>query len=149
MVFGFQTGRGLFSFHPFGRFHTVRGWSRPALKIFAALSNIGIDFLEPGMVLARDVRGGSGLVLLGAGAEITERHIQIFRSWGVSEIEVKGTDQDALNTQFLHKLDVEKQAAVDRELDRMFQHNDLLDPVIEELRRICLARETLRASGKV
>lgn len=113
------------------------------------MGHLSIDFLEPGMVLARDVRGSTGIVLLGAGAEISERHIEIFRRWGVTDVEIKGTDQDALNTQVLLKLDSEKQAAIERELDRLFQHNDPSDPVIEELRRICLARETVRAAGQI
>lgn len=100
------------------------------------------------MVLARDVRAASGMVLLGAGVEITERHIQIFRSWGVSEVEVKGTDQESLNTQILSRLDADKRAQVERELNRLFQHNDPLDPVIEELRRVCLTRESARLAGK-
>ncbi len=88
------------------------------------------------------------MVLLGAGVEISERHIQIFRSWGVPEVEVKGTDQETLNTQILLKLDADKRAQVEQELDRLFQHNDPHDPVIEELRRICLTRESLRLVGK-
>lgn len=112
------------------------------------MGTLAIEFVEPGMVLSRDVRGSSGLVILGAGAEITERHIQIFKSWGVNEVEVKGADQDAANTQFLSKLDDEKRKRIERELDRLFQHNDPTDPVIEELRRICLARESLRAAGQ-
>jgi hypothetical protein len=112
------------------------------------MGTLGVDFLEPGMVLARDVRDGNGIVLLGAGVEINARHIQIFRSWGVSEVEIKGTDQNVLNTQILLKLDSEKRARIEKELDRLFQHNDPLDPVIEELRRVCLARETARVAGQ-
>lgn len=112
------------------------------------MGSLAVDFLEPGMVLARDVRGSNGLVLLGAGVEISERHIQIFRSWGVGEVEIKGPDQAALNTQILLRLDAEKRLLIERELDRLFQHNDPLDPVIEELRRICLTQETIRAVGQ-
>jgi hypothetical protein len=112
------------------------------------MGSLGVDFLEPGMVLARDVRASSGVVLLGAGVEISERHIQIFRSWGVNEVEVKGADQTMLNTQILLKLDAEKRALVERELDRLFQHNDPRDPVIEELRRICLSRESAKLAAQ-
>lgn len=96
------------------------------------------------MVLAQDVRAGTGVVLLGAGVEITERHIQIFRSWGVNEVDVEGGDREALNTEILLKLDVEKRAQIEGELDRLFQHNDPRDPIIEELRRVCLARAIAR-----
>jgi hypothetical protein len=111
------------------------------------MPSISVDFLKPGMVLARDVRGNNGIVLLGAGAEITERHVQIFKSWGVADVEVKGPDQEALNTRMLSRLDAASRERIDQELDRLFAHNDPYDPVIEELRRICLARESLRAVG--
>jgi len=112
------------------------------------MGSLSVDFLEPGMVLARDVRASSGLVLLGAGVEISERHIQIFRSWGVGEVEVEGVDPAAHNTQFLLKLDAGKRAQLEQELDRLFQHNDPLDPVIEELRRICLTRESAKLAAQ-
>jgi hypothetical protein len=111
------------------------------------MASISVDFLEPGMVLARDVRGNNGIVLLGAGAEITERHIQIFKSWDIVDVEVKGPDQEALNTQMLSRLDAANRDRINRELSRLFAHNDPYDPVIEELRRICLVRESLRAAS--
>jgi hypothetical protein len=112
------------------------------------MGSLSVEFLEPGMVLARDVRASSGVVLLGAGVEISERHIQIFRSWGVADVEIEGLDQAAHSTQFLLKLDAEKRAQLERELDRLFQHNDLHDPVIEELRRICLTRESAKLAAQ-
>jgi hypothetical protein len=111
------------------------------------MSTLAVEFLEPGMVLARDVRGSNGMVLLGAGAELNERHIGIFRSWGIAEVEIKGAAQETTNTELLTKLDVGQRQRIERELDRLFQHNDPHDPVIEELRRICLLRETARAMG--
>ena len=112
------------------------------------MGSLGVDFLEPGMVLARDVRASSGVVLLGAGVEISERHIQIFRSWGVNEVEVKGLDQATHNTQFLQELDTATRVQLERELDRLFQHNDPHDPVIEELRHICLTRESAKLAAQ-
>lgn len=111
------------------------------------MSTLAVEFLEPGMVLARDVRGSNGMVLLGAGAELTERHIGIFRAWGIAEVEVKGAAQDAFNTEILTRLEVAQRQQIEQELDRLFQHNDPHDPVIEELRRICLRRASVRAVG--
>lgn len=111
------------------------------------MGSLSVEFLEAGMVLARDVRGSSGVVLLGAGAEINARHIQIFKSWGVREVEIKGADQAALNARMLGSLDAEQRARIERELDRLFLHNDARDPVIEELRRIALTRESLRLAA--
>ena len=111
------------------------------------MSTLAVEFLEPGMVLACDVRGSNGMVLLGTGAELTERHIGIFRAWGIAEVEIKGAAQDTCNTEMLAKLDVDQRQRIEQELDRLFQHNDPHDPIIEELRRICLRRETIRAVG--
>lgn len=111
------------------------------------MSTLAVEFLEPGMVLARDVRAGNGMVLLGAGAELSERHIGIFRAWGIAEVEIKGAAQDSTNTELLTRLAVEQRRRIEQELDRLFQHNDPHDPVIEELRRICLLRETVRVVG--
>ena len=108
------------------------------------MGSLSIEFLEAGMVLARDVRDASGMVLLGAGAEINARHIQIFKSWGIGEVEIKGADQAAVNAQILASLDAVERARIEKEIDRLFIHNDPSDPVVEELRRIALTRESLR-----
>lgn len=50
---------------------------------------ISVEFLEPGMELSDDVRDSDGMVLLGAGAIISERHIGIFKSWGGTQVEIK------------------------------------------------------------
>lgn len=47
-----------------------------------------LDDLKPGMVLAADVRDGSGRMLLPGGAEVEEKHLKIFRSWGVGQVDV-------------------------------------------------------------
>ncbi|HAV64628.1 MAG TPA: hypothetical protein DCY13_19960 [Verrucomicrobiales bacterium] len=112
------------------------------------MSTLRVEFLQPGMELAEDVRGSNGLVLLGAGAEISERHIQIFKSWGVPEVTIRGGGPgDAAATPARTLSDAEREV-IERELDRLFQHNDPLDPVIEELRRICLQRETVRKAAQ-
>lgn len=111
------------------------------------MSKLSVEFLAPGMVLADDVRGSNGLVLLGEGAEITERHIEIFRTWGIAEVDIVG-NPGANDRSPARELTPAEKAAVEAELDRMFQHNDPMDPVIEELRRICLQREIFRVASR-
>ena len=111
------------------------------------MSFLAVEFLKPGMVLAGDVRGSNGMVLLGAGAELNERHIGIFRAWGITEVEIKGAAQDTSHTELLTKLDVAQRRQIEQELDRLFQHNDPQDPIIGDLRRVCLMRETIRTVG--
>jgi len=57
--------------------------------------NLKIDDLKPGMILAQPVRNGQGVLLLEAGARITNKNIRIFKSWGVKDIAVLGERSDS------------------------------------------------------
>jgi hypothetical protein len=52
--------------------------------------DVGIEDLKPGMILERPVKTHQGILLLEAGARISKKNIRIFKSWGVSEVSVKG-----------------------------------------------------------
>ncbi|MBT8366728.1 MAG: hypothetical protein KJP23_18715 [Deltaproteobacteria bacterium] len=52
--------------------------------------SLNIEDLKPGMILTQPVRNHQGVLLLEAGAKITKKNIRIFKSWGVSEIVIKG-----------------------------------------------------------
>ena len=56
---------------------------------------VNIEDIKPGMILARPVRNRQGVLLLEAGARITDKSIRIFKSWGVNEIAVKGNLPDS------------------------------------------------------
>ena len=51
---------------------------------------VGIEDLKPGMILERPVNNHQGVLLLEAGAKVTKKNIRIFKSWGVTEVSVKG-----------------------------------------------------------
>ena len=51
---------------------------------------VGIDEIKPGMILAHPVKNRQGVLLLDAGAKISKKNIRIFKSWGVTEVSVKG-----------------------------------------------------------
>ncbi|NTW99914.1 MAG: hypothetical protein HGB35_08325, partial [Geobacteraceae bacterium] len=51
---------------------------------------IAIENIETGMVLASDVRDRSGRMLLGSGVELTQKHLVVFRTWGVLEADIAG-----------------------------------------------------------
>jgi hypothetical protein len=50
---------------------------------------VKLDDIKPGMVLDKDVANLQGAVLLRKGSEITERHLGIFKTWGVNSIFIK------------------------------------------------------------
>ncbi len=56
---------------------------------------MGLMYLEnikPGMVLAEDIRDYNGRFLLGKGLAIQEKHLRIFKIWGISQADIQGVD---------------------------------------------------------
>lgn len=53
------------------------------------------DRAQPGMVLAADVTDRRGRRLIPAAVELTERHVQALRMWGVPQIEIEGDGPEA------------------------------------------------------
>lgn len=111
------------------------------------LALLHIDNLVPGMILSSDVCDRSGRLLLPAGAELTEKHFSIFRMWGVLEAEVVGDDPCEDETDVpREELDPALVAAVRKEVEGLFVHNDRSHPAIKELMRICISRRATSAS---
>ena len=54
------------------------------------MKHVGIEDLKPGAILEQPVKNHQGVLLLEAGARITKKNIRIFKSWGVTEVTVKG-----------------------------------------------------------
>lgn len=53
---------------------------------------VGVNDLEPGMVLAQDVKTSNGRLLVAAGNEVMDRHKAIFKQWQVTDVLVVGKD---------------------------------------------------------
>jgi hypothetical protein len=109
------------------------------------LANVAIDNLVAGMVLKSNVCDRSGRLLLPEGAELTEKHLQIFRTWGILEAEIVG-DSDSEATGQDDEIDPEVLAEAEAAVKPLFVHNDLEHPAIKELLRLCIARKALHAS---
>lgn len=103
---------------------------------------VSIDNLEAGMTLQSDVRDRSGRLLLPQGSELAEKHLKVFRTWGVTEADIimaadSITSEDSSIT---INIDPELLAQAEQEIDRLFRNNDPQHPMIHELRKICLER---------
>ena len=107
---------------------------------------LGIDEVKSGMILAHPVKNNQGVLLLEAGAKISKKNIRIFKSWGVTEVTVKGGtardnvtaglqqppiqafDEMILKEKFADVLDdpvmVEIFKAARRQLSKDLQHKD-------------------------
>jgi len=108
------------------------------------MSMVSLDKLEPGMVLATNVIDKSGRMLLGEGAELEAKHLFIFRTWGIIEVDivgVDGADTDSLPDDITQEeLDDAKKALLP-----LYSHADIEHPAICELFRLAVLRKVKHA----
>jgi len=107
------------------------------------MGKVNLDDLKPGMKLEKDVQERSGRVLLGAGTEITERHLKIFRTWGVAEADIESMSHEEVAPQLAQELDPELFRAAEVFIDPLFGHTDANHPAVLELKRLCVLRHVL------
>jgi hypothetical protein len=55
------------------------------------MPTLTLDDVKPGMNLAQPVYTHQDRLLLDAGRRISEKHLRIFKSWGVATVAVKGS----------------------------------------------------------
>ena len=105
------------------------------------MGRVAIDNIETGMVLASDVHDRSGRMLLGAGAELTQKHLVIFRTWGVLEADIEGQgNHDSVDT-IPADVDPLELAAAERDIDFLFRHTNRSHPAIVELMKLAALRK--------
>ena len=95
---------------------------------------------EPGMVLAAPVLDQRGRRLLPAETTLTDKHLRIFKTWGIAEVQIRaGQEEEAADA----GPGVADPALVARATDhakKLFAHTDLRHPVMSELFRQCVQR---------
>ena len=89
------------------------------------------DKLQPGKILAEEVRDINGRLLLARGNEIADNHIRIFKIWGVSEVAVEGPDKGG--DKFDPDLNPEIFEQVHTTVLSLFRHTDLEHPIIKNI----------------
>lgn len=104
------------------------------------MGTVAIENIETGMVLASDVRDRSGRMLLGAGAELTQKHLDIFRTWGVLEADIAGQGSQAA-VQIPADVDPLQLAAAEEALAPLFRHANRSHPAVMELMRLAALRK--------
>ena len=99
-----------------------------------------IDSLEVGMVLASDVLDRTGRMLLGAGAELNQKHLTIFRTWGVVEADIAGIDYVNDESPLPAEVNPAALAAAEEELLPLFSYAGTDHPALRELLRLAAIR---------
>jgi len=97
--------------------------------------------LEPGMIVARDVKNIDGTLLVPAGCTLSERQIDILQAWGVSEVEVEASQELTKSHDPLAQLPPETLAKMTEDLRNRFWKPDEFGPVPAEIFKLMLLRK--------
>jgi len=96
---------------------------------------LSINDLKDGMVLAHEVRNKHGNTLLKRGDTLSEKHIMLLKSWGITEADIEGFDRDQVEKEEMEDLSTGVIASIEQELQDLF--TDFGDnPLMEELYRV-------------
>ena len=96
------------------------------------------------MVVARDVKNIDGMLLVPSGCELSERQIGILQAWGVVELEVEASEEQAKAHDPLAQLPPEALAKLTADLRARFWKPDEFGPVPAEIFKLMLLRQARR-----
>ncbi len=95
---------------------------------------IALSRLKPGMILAEPVQNFQGVLLLDTGAKLTEKNIEILKSWGVSKVIIEGESRKQGGRTDIGP-ESEARRAIQKELVEKFS-GVTNDPVMMEIMRV-------------
>ena len=101
------------------------------------MTKILLENVEIDMELNSDVVDRQGRVLLKKGVVLTEKHLRVFNTWGILEVDIKG-DVDVEEVTKIYSPELVEEA--DAYIKKHFQHNDLSHPVVKNLSDYCQTR---------
>lgn len=112
---------------------------------------VALDKLKPGLILLTDVKDRCGRLLLGKGSPITDRHLHIFKAWGVPEADVHDPEQGELMVEsepsFRESLPPELLQRTRAKAMEIFRHTDTTHPAVRKLYEISLNLIAREMSG--
>lgn len=101
------------------------------------MAYLTVDQVREGMTLGAPVTDRRGRLLIPAGKELSERHVEALRMWGVSHVEIEGDDPGAEDT----GIDPETQAEAERRVAERFGAAQGTHPFIDALFTHAVATE--------
>ena len=108
---------------------------------------INLEDIQEGMILAGDIIDRSGRVILAGGNTISEKHLRVFRMWGITEANIKGYEKEELAANIVAQLDPLLFQEVENQIRERFRHADMGHPFIKELFHLLTIRLVRRRSG--
>jgi hypothetical protein len=96
-----------------------------------------LDSMAPGMKLSKPVLNLNGILLLQSGEVLTPKHMVLFKTWGIREVDVVQQDGAEPDAEEGSLVPAELVAAIEGELRRRFRRVDLQkDSMMADIHRI-------------
>ena len=101
------------------------------------MGNVNTENLEEGMVLNADVKSGNQ-ILLAKGVKLSNKHINIFKSWGVNAVDIDGACEQDITNKKLEAISTKDRSEMEKEMKIRFSHVDLTFAPAKILYNNCL-----------
>ncbi len=111
---------------------------------------LNINDLKAGMVLAQSAVNRHGVVILAEDNILTEKHINYFKTWGISEVDIKDIDCDQVIKQEMETLSNDVVESIERELDELFppfEDNSVMEKIYKIVKKVSLKRAANQTNG--
>ena len=111
---------------------------------------LNINDLKAGMVLAQSAVNRHGVVILAEDNILTEKHINYFKTWGLSEVDIKDIDCDQVIKQEMETLSNDVVESIERELDELFpplEDNPVMEKIYKIVKKVSLKRAANQTNG--
>lgn len=93
---------------------------------------VNLEDLTVGMVVSDQVTDRAGRLVMAAGSEITEKHLRIFKMWGIEQVDVD-VDAEDMEKYGSFAVDQSMIEGVEAETREQFRHTDLENPIVQAL----------------
>lgn len=110
------------------------------------MANVNVAQIEPGMVLADDLKDQNGRFLLAKGVELSDKHLKIMKTWGVVEADIEGVTEQEMGEKQAADIDpkiLEKAEEIEKQ---RFILSDLKHEAVHHLFKICVLRRAKKMS---
>ena len=111
---------------------------------------LNMNDLKAGMVLAQSAVNRHGAVILAEDNILTEKHINYFKTWGISEVDIKDIDCDQVIKQEMETLSNDVVESIERELDELFppfEDNPVMEKIYKIVKKVSLKRAANQTNG--
>lgn len=102
------------------------------------MPTVKLDQIAEGMCVIHPVVNHLGQVIIESGEEVTEKHLRVFRMWGITEVNVKSETGAAHADSAVNNIPQEIIDQARIHVKNRFRHTHFTDPAIHALAKINL-----------